>query len=327
MKLVIQIPAYNEASSIRETLRQLPKKIVGIATIDILLIDDGSADETVAIAKACGVKYIMSHLNNQGLAKSFIDGIDFALRLGADIIVQTDADNQYQGADIEKIIQPLLLNQADIVIGRRPIQFNPYFTANKKRLQQAGSFGVSKLARLKLSDVTSGFRAYNRLAALHLNVINDFTYTVETLIQASQHKLMIVEVPISVNETLRPSRLAKSTCFYLRKSCVVIFRTVLLYRPLFVFLMISLLLGGFGLVIGCYFLYYYFSGDGAGHLQVLILMSILFILSFMTFIIGLLSDLLKANRKILEEVQLRLRQLDYDIEVQREDSKSFKRKS
>ena len=307
MKLIIQIPAYNEAATIARTIADLPRRIPGIVSIEFLMIDDGSTDNTIAIARRAGVHHIVRLLNHRGLATAFKAGIDAALAAGADIIVNTDADNQYKGAEIQILVEPILRGEAEVVIGDRQTANSPHMGILKRQLQQLGSWAVGIAAGKRIPDVTSGFRAFTREAALQMNVFNPFTYTLETIIQAGHRNLSIVSVPITTNEPTRPSRLYRGNFNYVRKSIVTIFRIYALYRPLKTFFMMGAVLFLAGALIGARFLSFYFAGDPGGHVQSLILASILLIIGFQTMLIGLLADLISVNRRVNEELLLRLR--------------------
>jgi glycosyltransferase involved in cell wall biosynthesis len=312
MKLIIQIPCYNEANTLETALNALPRHIEGIDLIEYLIINDGSQDNTVEVAERWGINYIVNFKQNRGLARGFMAGIDACLRNGADIIVNTDADNQYCGQDIEKLIQPILDQKADIVIGERPIDQTVHFSPLKKKLQHLGSWVVRIASHSEIPDAPSGFRAYSREAAIHLNVINEYTYTLETIVQAGQNRIAMTSIPIRTNEELRPSRLFNSMFGYVKKSILTIVRTFLMYKPLRFF---TLLGGAFfipGFALGLRFLIFLIQGNGKGHIQSLILASLLILLSFQTLITGLLADTIAANRKIMEDIQYHVRKLDYD---------------
>jgi len=282
LKLIIQIPCLNEEQTLKTTLDDLPTAIAGIDSIELLVINDGSTDRTVQIAKDNGVHHIVSFRRNRGLAKGFMAGLDACLKLGADIIVNTDADNQYFGADIEKLVRPILDGKAEIVIGERPIDETSHFSPLKKMLQHLGSKVVRLASDTDIPDAPSGFRAYSREAALQLNVINEYTYTLETIIQAGRNKIAITSVPVRTNPELRKSRLFGSMFGYVQKSSMTIIRAFMMYRPLQFFCTIGavLFLGGVG--IGIRFLFYFFTADGAetGHIQSLILSAVLLMLGF-----------------------------------------------
>ena len=311
MKLIIQIPCYNEAETLEVALNDLPKHIEGIDEIEYLVINDGSKDNTVEVARNWGVNYIVSFRNNKGLARGFMAGLDACLRNGADIIVNTDADNQYCGADIEKLIQPILRKEAGMVVGERPIDQTAHFSPLKKKLQHLGSWVVRKASNTDIPDAPSGFRAYSRHTAMRLNVINEYTYTLETIVQAGRQKMAVTSVPIRTNAELRPSRLFHSMFGYVKKSMLTIGRALMMYKPLYCFAWLTGIFGVAGAVIFIRFLVYYFNGSGAGHIQSLILASMLIIIAAMCGVIGLLGDVIAANRKLLEEIQFELRKMDY----------------
>ncbi|MCR4705649.1 MAG: glycosyltransferase family 2 protein [Lachnospiraceae bacterium] len=319
MKLIIQIPCYNEAGTLEIALNALPKSIPGIDTIEYLIINDGSRDNTVEVARNWGVHHIVSFPCNKGLARGFMAGLDACLRLGADIIVNTDADNQYCADDIEKLIRPILDGLAEFVIGARPIDETAHFSPLKKKLQHFGSFVVRKASKTDIPDAPSGFRAMSREAALHMNVINEYTYTLETIVQAGRNRMGITSVPIRTNAELRPSRLFKSMAAYVKRSMLTILRAFMMYRPLICFTVVGAIPFLIGLGIGIRYLVFLFSDGGSGHVQSLILACTLIILGFITFVIGLLADTVAANRKILEDVQYHVRKLEYD-QKQKEDN-------
>ncbi len=311
MKLIIQIPCYNEADTLEIALNALPKHIDGIDVIEYLIINDGSKDNTVEVAKNWGVNYIVNFRNNKGLARGFMAGIDACLRNGADIIVNTDADNQYNADDIEKLIQPILKGEAGMVIGERPIDDTEHFSPLKKKLQHLGSWVVRKASKTDVPDAPSGFRAYSRSTAMRLNVINEYTYTLETIVQAGRNKMAVTSVPIRTNEELRPSRLFHSMFGYVKKSMLTIGRAYTMYRPLAVFSAIASVFSGSGVLLGVRYLYYMRKGDGTGHVQSLILSSMLIIIGVLAGVVGLLADVISGNRKLIQEVQYELRKMDY----------------
>jgi len=311
VKLIIQVPCYNEAETLAITLRELPRTMEGFDKVEWLIINDGSTDNTVEVANATnGVDHLVSFSKNQGLARVFMAGLDACIKLGADVIVNTDADNQYCAADIPLLVRPILDKRADIVVGARPIGEIKHFSVIKKILQKLGSWIVRFASRTDLPDATSGFRAMSREAALRLNVFNDYTYTLETIIQAGQKNMTIVSVPVRVNEDLRPSRLVKSIPRYVLKSIITIIRIFVVYKPFRFFMAISLLLIASGMAVGMRFLYYYFSVGGEGHIQSLILASILLGIGFQTVAVAFLADLQAVNRRLMEDVQFRLRKIE-----------------
>ena len=317
MKLIIQIPCYNEAETLEIALNDLPKQIDGIDEIEYLIINDGSKDNTVEVAKNWGVHHVVSFAQNKGLAKGFMAGIDACLRYGADIIVNTDADNQYCADDIPKLIQPILEHKADIVIGERPIDETEHFSWIKKKLQHFGSWVVRKASHTDIPDAPSGFRAFSRDAAMHINVINDYTYTLETIVQAGRNKMAITSVPVRTNPELRESRLFHSIWGYVKKSILTILRALMMYKPLYCFTMVAVVPSLIGVLIGIRFMVYYFMGQGTGHTQSLMLACTLLIIGFITFVIGMLADVIAANRKILEDTQYHVRKMEYDKDSDR----------
>ena len=310
MKLIIQMPCLNEAETLEIALNDLPKQIDGIDEIEYLIINDGSTDNTVEVAKRWGVNYVVNFVNNKGLARGFIAGLDACLRAGADIIVNTDADNQYCGADIEKLIKPIVEGEAEIVIGERPIDETEDFSPLKKKLQHLGSFVVRKASATDIPDAPSGFRAFSREAAMHLNVINNYTYTLETIVQAGRNKMAITSVPISTNRELRKSRLFHSMGGYIKKSILTIVRAFMMYRPLTFFTILGAIPFIIGLALGVRFMVFFAHGTGNGHIQSLIFASTLMMLGFMTFVLGMQADIIAANRKILEDIQYRIRRME-----------------
>jgi len=306
MKLIIQIPCYNEAGTLAIALAALPRQVSGFDSVEWLIIDDGSEDETVRVARENGVDHVVRHTRNQGLARGFMTGLDACLRLGADVIVNTDADNQYNADDIPALTAPILAHRADIVVGARPIATIKHFSFVKKMLQKLGSWVVRVASKTDIPDAPSGFRAMSRAAAQRLMVFNDYTYTLETIIQAGQKNMAITSVPIRVNEDLRPSRLMKSIPSYIKRSIVTIVRIFIIYRPFSFFGSIGALFFGTGLLIGARFLWLYLSGEGEGHIQSLILAGALLVMGFQTLLVAFLADLMAANRKLMEDVRFRL---------------------
>jgi glycosyltransferase involved in cell wall biosynthesis len=307
MKLIIQIPCFNEAATLTVALTALPKKVPGFDTVEWLIIDDGCTDNTVEIARGHGVDHIISFNKNQGLAHGFMAGLDACIKFGADVIVNTDADNQYNAEDIPLLVTPILEGKADIVVGARPIDNIEHFTATKKLLQKIGSWVVRFASKTDIPDAPSGFRAFSRDAAMRLNVFNDYTYTLETIIQAGQKNMSITSVSIRVNEAVRPSRLVKSIPQYIKKSIFTILRIFIVYKPFRFFMTIGLFLFGTGLLLGLRFLYYFIISNSSGHIQSLILASILLGIGFQTMLVAFLADLLAVNRKVLEDIQYRVR--------------------
>ena len=312
MKLIIQIPCYNEAETLEIALNDLPRQIDGIDEIEYLIIDDGCTDDTVKVARNWGVHHVVSFTQNKGLAKGFMAGLDACLRHGADIIVNTDADNQYCADDIPKLIQPILEHKADIVIGERPIDDTEHFSWLKKKLQHFGSWVVRKASNTDIPDAPSGFRAFSREAAMRINVINDYTYTLETIVQAGRNRIPITSVPVRTNPELRESRLFHSIWGYVKKSVLTILRALMMYKPLYCFTIVAIIPSVIGLAIGIRFLVFYFKGNGVGHTQSLMLACTLLIIGFITFVIGMLADVISANRKILEDIQYQVKKMEYD---------------
>lgn len=314
MKLIIQIPCLNEAETLEIALNDLPKKIDGIDEIEYLIINDGSVDNTVEVAKNWGVHYVVNFKQNKGLAKGFMAGLDACLRNGADIIVNTDADNQYCGDDIEKLVRPIVDGQADIVIGERPIDETEHFSPLKKKLQHLGSWTVRIASKSDIPDAPSGFRAYSREAAMRLNVVNEYTYTLETIVQAGRTKMAMTSVPIRTNPELRKSRLFSSMFGYVKKSMVTIIRSFMMYKPMKFFGTIGVIIFLAGVILGVRFLVYMAMGESNGHIQSLILASTFILMGVQTYVVALQADIIAANRKILEDVQYHVRKMDYDSE-------------
>ena len=329
MKLIIQIPCYNEAETLEIALNDLPKKLDDVDEIEYLIINDGSKDDTVEVAKRWGVHHVVNFKQNKGLAKGFMAGIDGCLRNGADIIVNTDADNQYCADDIATLIRPILSGEADMVIGARPIDETEHFSFMKKKLQHFGSWVVRKASNTDIPDAPSGFRAYSREAAMHLNVVNDYTYTLETIVQAGRERIAITSVPVRTNAELRPSRLFNSIWGYVKKSMLTILRAYMMYKPLKCFSYLAVCPVGVGLLIGLRFLYFMALGKSGGHVQSLILACTLIIMGFLTFMIGLVADVIAANRKLLQDTQYHARRTEYDaiylqLKMEREAVKTYR---
>ncbi|MDQ7745533.1 glycosyltransferase family 2 protein [Hydrogenophaga pseudoflava] len=303
MKLIIQIPCYNEAATLGIALAALPREVPGFDKVEWLIIDDGCTDNTVEVALAHGVDHVVRHTRNQGLARGFMNGLQACLEHGADVIVNTDADNQYNADDIPALTRPILEGKADIVIGARPIAAIEHFSPIKKLLQKLGSWVVRVASKTSIPDAPSGFRAMSRSAARRLTVFSDYTYTLETIIQAGQKNMAITSVPIRVNGDLRPSRLVKSIASYIQRSIVTIIRVFVIYRPFRFFASIGIALFTLGFIIGLRFLYKWLTVDYDGHIQSLILASSLLIIGFHTILIAFVADLLSANRKLMEEIR------------------------
>ena len=327
-KLIIQIPCYNEAETLEIALNDLPKHIDGIDKIEYLIINDGSKDDTVEVARKWGVNYIVNFKQNKGLAKGFMAGIDACLRNGADIIVNTDADNQYCGEDIEKIVRPILEGKSDIVIGARPIDQTAHFSPLKKKLQHFGSWVVRVASNSDIPDAPSGFRAFSREAAMRINVTNEYTYTLETIVQAGRERIPMTSVPIRTNGELRPSRLFHSMMGYVKKSMLTIIRAFMMYKPLKFFTILGIIPFLIGVGIGVRYLVFLANGVQGGHVQSLILGSILILMGFMTMVIGLQADIIAANRKLLEDIQYRVRKMEADDSRNKiDDGKTDEQKS
>ena len=314
MKLIIQIPCYNEEETLEIALDALPKVVQGIDEIEYLIINDGSHDATVEVARNWGVHHIVSFKQNKGLAKGFMAGLDACLRQGADIIVNTDADNQYCADDIEKLIKPIMNGETDIVIGERPIDATEHFSPLKKRLQHLGSWVVRKASNTDIPDAPSGFRAYSRDAALRVNVTNEYTYTLETIVQAGRNKIAMTSVPVRTNPELRESRLFSSMFGYIKKSMLTILRAFMMYKPLRFFTILGGIVFILGALVGIRFLVFLFQGNGSGHIQSLILASLLIMIGFQTIVVGFQADIISANRKLLEDIQYRIRKIYYKLD-------------
>jgi len=312
MRLIVQIPCYNEEQTLAATVRDIPRKIDGIDQVEVLVIDDGSTDGTVEVAKEIGVDHIVRNVRNKGLARTFLTGLDACLRLGADIIVNTDGDNQYRGQDIPKLIAPILKGEADIVIGDRQTDKIPHFSPAKKKLQKMGSFVVRILSNTDIPDTVSGFRAFSREAAMQTNVVSYYSYTIETVLQAGKQNIAVASVPIGINPKTRDSRLFQSIPKFLESSITTMIRMYTMYQPLKVFFYIGCLCLLCGLIPSVRFLSYYIDGQGEGHIQSLILAAILFIIGFQVLIIGLVADVISFNRKLIEEILLRVRRIEFD---------------
>lgn len=310
MKLIIQIPCLNEEETLPVTIRDIPRKIPGISEVELLIIDDGSSDNTINTAKRLGVNHIVSFPKNRGLAEAFKAGIDACLKLGADVIVNTDADNQYKGSDIPKLIAPIVDGSYEMVIGDRKTDTIDHFSPVKKFFQRFGSSVVRKLSMTDVPDTTSGFRAYSREAALKLNIVSEFTYTLETIIQAGHKKIAVGHVEIGTNGKLRESRLFKGIFSYMQRSAKTIIRIYTMYRPMRVFMTAGLISALIGTLIGIRFLLFYFAGSGGGHIQSLILAAVLLIVGFQLGTLGLIADLISSNRKLLEDVLYRVKKLE-----------------
>ncbi len=310
MKLIVQIPCYNEENTLPLVLASIPRTIPGVDEIETLVIDDGSMDRTVQVARDLGVNHIIRHVGNKGLATAFQTGLDACLRLSADIIVNTDGDNQYPQEDIPRLIQPIINGEADVVVGNRQTDKIPHFSRQKKLLQWLGSWIVRALSGTGVPDAPSGFRAYSREAALRLKVHSKYTYTLETLIQAGMQRTAVSYVPISVNEQLRESRLITGIWSYVKQSAATIVRTYAMYEPLKVFMYIGILISLVGIIGVARFVYFVFAGSGSGHVQSLVISAVFLIVGFQIMLIGLLADLIAANRRLLEDILYRIKRIE-----------------
>ncbi|QOW24155.1 glycosyltransferase family 2 protein [Lysobacter sp. H23M47] len=310
MKLIIQIPCLNEAGTLAIALANMPRQVPGFDQVEWLIIDDGSTDGTGELARELGVDHVIRHPVNRGLATAFMTGLDACLRRGADVIVNTDADNQYEASDIPKLTAPVLAGEADMVIGTRPIDQTEHFSWIKKKLQHLGSWAVRMASKTYVEDAPSGFRAISRGTAMQLNVFNAYTYTLETIIQAGQSNLRIVSVPVRTNPDLRPSRLVKSIPSYVKRSLLTIIRVFVIYRPLALFVYIGSVFLAIGVIAGLRFVYHYLQGAGDGHVQSVIFASLFITLGVLLYMMGLIGDLIATNRKLLERISLQMRRLD-----------------
>ena len=313
MKLIVQIPCLNEETTLPETLRAIPRSIPGVDAVEVLVIDDGSTDRTACVAREHGADHIVRFTRRKGLAAGFMAGLDASLRLGADVIVNTDADAQYAGSEIPRLIAPILAGEADMVIGDREVGQVAHFSWPKRKLQTVGSWVVRKVSGTAVPDATSGFRALNREAALRINIVSEFTYTLESIIQAGKKKMAVAHLPISSRHT-RPSRLFSSTWDYVKRSAATILRIYAMYEPFKVFIMIGSALTGAGLVLGLRYAWFWAQGAAmrAAHLQSAILSVLLLILGFQTLQWGIMADLVASNRKLLEDLLYRVRKRDLE---------------
>jgi glycosyltransferase involved in cell wall biosynthesis len=316
MKLIIQIPCLNEEEALPVTLADLPREVAGFETVEWLIIDDGSTDRTVEVAREHGVDHIVRLTNNKGLASGFQAGLDAALKLGADVVVNTDADNQYYGGDIPKLVEPILRGDADMVVGDREVMSIEHFSPLKKALQRLGSWVVRRASQTTVPDTTSGFRAYNREAALAMQVVSNYTYTLETIIQAGKMLIAVDHVPVKTNEKLRESRLFPSMWSYIRRNGVSIFRVYSMYEPLRVFMLGAILIGVVALVVwGRFFYFFAFENEGGGHVQSLILGAVLFNAAMLLAALGVIGDLLSAQRVMLQRTFERVRRIELELGV------------
>jgi glycosyltransferase involved in cell wall biosynthesis len=316
MKLIIQIPCLNEEQSLPVTLRDLPRHVEGFDEVQWLVVDDGSTDRTFEVAREFGVDHIVRLTNNKGLASAFQAGVDASLKLGADVIVNTDADNQYNAADIPKLVSPILRGEADMVIGDREVQSIDHFSRTKKTLQRLGSWIVRRASETSVPDTTSGFRAYNREAALQVQVVSRFTYTLETVIQAGKMLVAIDHVPIRTNPKLRESRLFKSVSSYVRANAVAIFRIYTTYEPLRVFLTAAAIVALAAMVVWGRFLVLFVQGEGQGHVQSVVLGSMLFVVAVQLAALGVIGDLLSSNRVLIQRALERTRRIELKLGVE-----------
>jgi glycosyltransferase involved in cell wall biosynthesis len=310
VKLVIQVPCLNEEATLGLVLDSMPTKVDGIDAIEIVVIDDGSTDATVEVARRHGVTHVIRHARTMGLARSFRDGVEYALGLGADIVVNTDGDNQYSGEDIPALVAPLVRGEADVVIGDRNVAALAHLSWGRKRLQHLGSWVVRQVSNTRVPDTTSGFRAYSREAALRMNIVSEFTYTLESIIQAGKRRMAIAHVPIRSNPHTRSSRLFDSVWVYVKRSTSTIVRIYTMYEPFKVFTTIGMVTFAAGLAISFRFLYFYFNHDGSGHLQSLLLAAVLMIVGFQVLLIGLVSDVMSGHRKLTEDLLYRVRKIE-----------------
>jgi glycosyltransferase involved in cell wall biosynthesis len=317
VKLIVQIPCLDEEATLPETIRDLPKRIDGVDEIELLVIDDGSGDRTVEVARELGVDHIVRLTNNKGLAAAFQAGLDAGLKLGADVVVNTDADNQYRGADVAKLVEPILAGEADIVVGDRRVAEIEHFSGSKKALQRLGSWVVRRLSGTEIADTTSGFRAYNREAALGLLVVDNFTYTLESLIQAGKMRVAVGQVPIETNAQTRDSRLFDSTGAYVRRNALSILRIYTRYEPLRVFASAGLVVSLLAIAAWMPFLLdWILNGDSSGHVQSLILGAVLFIVAVQLFALGVIGDLLAGQRVMTQRVFERVRRVELALGVE-----------
>ena len=312
MKLIVQIPCYNEEETLRETLHAIPREIDGVHDVEILVVDDGSLDRTSEVARECGADYVIRHPHNQGLARAFRTGLDACLRLGADVIVNTDADNQYDAATIPLLIAPILCGEADIVVGDRQTNSVQHFSATKRALQAFGSAVVRRVSGIRVPDAVSGFRALSRDAALQMNIVSPFSYTIEMLIQAGNKNLAVTSVPVRTNAPTRPSRLFKNVPDFIARSVGTMLRTYAMYRPLTTFFRIGAVLLIIGMIPIGRFLIFWLDGKGSGHVQSLVLGGAFVTIGFVTLLFGLLADVVSFNRRLIELTLERVRRLEYD---------------
>ncbi len=327
MKLIIQIPCYNEELTLPQTVKDLPTHIEGIDVIEYMIIDDGSKDNTVEVAKSLGVHHIVRNKNNRGLARTFRKGIDECLKRGADIIVNTDGDNQYAGWDVAKLVVPILEGRADVVVGDRKTQDIQHFSPLKKLLQKVGSYVVKKVSGVQVPDAVSGFRAYSREAVLQLNIISPFSYTIEALIQSGKKHMAVTHVPVETNAKTRESRLFTSIPKFIERQLTTIVRMYTMYQPLRVFVLIGAIITLVGLIPIIRFLIFYMMGDGNGHLQSLILGGVLTVLGIITFLIAILADLINFNRQLIEQTLEKVRRMELQMLDEKKERESVRNDS
>ncbi len=312
MYIIVQIPCLDEEASIASVIKSVPRDIAGVQRVDVLVIDDGSSDQSAETARNAGADHLVRFSGNRGLAKAFEAGMDASLRLGADVIVNIDADGQYKGADVSRLAGPVISGEADVVVGDRGIRGDPEYPGFKKLLQVAGSSTVRVLSGTEVEDAASGFRAYSREAALRLNLVSDFTYTLESLIQAGKDRLKVKSVKVDTEPVKRPSRLFKSVPHYVAKSASTLVRIYSMYEPLKVFSALGAAIFASGLAIGCWFVYYFITEGGKGHVQILILSAVLLIIGFQVMVMALVADLIGSNRKLLGDLLFRVKRMEKD---------------
>jgi glycosyltransferase involved in cell wall biosynthesis len=309
MKLIVQIPCLDEEKTLPETLRAIPRSVAGFDSVEVLIVDDGSSDRTAEVARANGADHVVRFTRTKGLAQGFMAGLDACLRLGADVIVNTDADHQYPGHEIPRLVAPILAGEADMVVGDRTVGDVSHFSWTKKRLQTVGSWVVRKVSGTDVPDTTSGFRALTREAALRINIVSEFTYTLESIIQAGKKKMAVAHLPIEARET-RPSRLFGSTWEYVKRSAATILRIYAMYEPFKVFILLGSALFGAGLALGVRYAWFWWHGRITGHVQSAILSVLLLILGFQTLQWGIMADLIASNRKLIEDLLYRVRKME-----------------
>jgi glycosyltransferase involved in cell wall biosynthesis len=312
MKLIVQIPCFNEERTLGEAIADIPRAIPGVDSVEVLVIDDGSSDGTVETARRAGADHIVRHKANKGLAETFRTGIDACLRHGADIIVNTDGDNQYAGSGIPALIRPILDGEAELVVGDRQVQHNPHYSPLKRRLHALGTGMVQRLSRTEVADPVSGFRAFSRDAAMLLNIVSPFSYTIETLIQAGSHQIAVATVPIETNASTRSSRLFKSLPHFVVSSLATMLRIYAMYHPLRMFGYVGIALGLVGAIPILRFLYFYLAGDGDGHIQSLVLGGVLVLMGFVALLFAVVADLVNFNRRLVETTLQKVRRLEID---------------